>query len=150
MSTGPTIHRQSSWATIRPERLRELSLLLIIVLAGLFFSLIVDNYLTGNFFVRVSTSVAITAILAAAQTIVLLTRNVVWGLLCGGLDCPVPWNARTMSATSDGEGDTVVWGTSDGETDTVVWGTSDAEGDTVVWGTSCGDASCEPVLWNGR
>ena len=76
MSTGPTIHRQSSWATIRPERLRELSLLLIIVLAGLFFSLIVDNYLTGNFFVRVSTSVAITAILAAAQTIVLLTRNV--------------------------------------------------------------------------
>lgn len=80
----------------------------------------------------------------------ILTRNVVWGILCGGLDCPVPWNARTMSATADGEGETVVWGTSDGEADTVVWGTSDGEGDTVVWGTGCVDPSCEPVRWNDR
>lgn len=76
--------------------------------------------------------------------------NVVWGNLCGGADCRMPWNARTVAATSDGEGDTVVWGTSDGEQDTVVWGTSDGEGDTVVWGTSCGDPSCEPVVWGGR
>lgn len=79
-----------------------------------------------------------------------LTRNVVWGILCGGLDCPLPWNVGTMSATSDGEGDTVVWGTTDGERDTVVWGTSDGEGDTVVWGTSCSDPTCEPVVWNDR
>ena len=83
-------------------------------------------------------------------TDLLLTRNVVWGILCGGLDCLLPWDARTVSAADDGEGDTVVWGTSDGEGDTVVWGTSDGEGDTVVWGTSCGDSSCQPVLWNDR
>ena len=42
-------------------------------------------------------------------------------------------------------GTTVVWGTSDGDGDTVVWGTTD--GDTVVWGTSYSDPSCEPVIW---
>ena len=84
-------------------------------------------------------------------TELLLTRNVVWGVLCGGADCLLlPWNARTMTATSDGEGDTVVWGTSDGEQDTVVWGTSDGEGDTVVWGTSCSDPSCAPVMWGSQ
>ncbi|HET7696183.1 MAG TPA: S8 family peptidase [Vicinamibacterales bacterium] len=64
--------------------------------------------------------------------------NVVWGALCAGLDCPVPWSASTVTATSDPEADTVVWGT------------SDTEGDTVVWGTSCRDPACEPVVWNRR
>jgi rhamnose transport system permease protein len=64
------------WTRVQPERLRELSLVAIIALAGFLFSLLIDDYLTGNFVVRVTTSVAITAILAAAQTVVLLTRNV--------------------------------------------------------------------------
>jgi len=62
--------------------------------------------------------------------------NIVWGNLCGGKDCPgIPWTARDVTATSDPDADTVVWGTSDGD------------GDTVVWGTSCRDPSCRPVLW---
>jgi serine protease AprX len=61
--------------------------------------------------------------------------NVVWGLLCGGLDCAVPWNNRTVATTSDEDADTVVWGT------------SDEDGDTVVWGTACTDPSCETVVW---
>jgi serine protease AprX len=65
-----------------------------------------------------------------------LLQNIVWGTTCGGGDCAVPWNPQ-VTATSDGEGDTVVWGTSDGE------------GDTVVWGTSCTDSSCQPVIWGG-
>jgi serine protease AprX len=64
--------------------------------------------------------------------------NVVWGNLCGGADCAVPWSASGVSATSDPDADTVVWGTSDGD------------GDTVVWGTSCNDQSCRPVLWGRR
>jgi serine protease AprX len=64
--------------------------------------------------------------------------NVVWGALCGGLDCPLPWSASSVTATSDPEADTVVWGT------------NDSEGDTVVWGTSCQDPSCEPVIWERR
>ena len=64
--------------------------------------------------------------------------NVVWGGLCGGFDCPLPWSASSVTATSDPEADTVVWGT------------SDTEGDTVVWGTSCRDPSCQPVVWEPR
>ena len=61
---------------MRPERLRELSLLAVLAVAVLVFSLLIDNYLGGSFFNRVTTSVAITAILAAGQTIVILTRNI--------------------------------------------------------------------------
>jgi rhamnose transport system permease protein len=61
---------------LRPERLRELSLVAVIAVAVLIFSLLIDNYLGGSFFNRVTASVAITAILAAGQTIVILTRNI--------------------------------------------------------------------------
>jgi rhamnose transport system permease protein len=61
---------------MRPERLRELSLLVVLAVAVFVFSLLIDNYLGGSFFNRVTTSVAITAILAAGQTIVILTRNI--------------------------------------------------------------------------
>ena len=61
---------------MRPERLRELSLLAVLAAAILIFSLLIDNYFGGSFFNRVTTSVAITAILAAGQTIVILTRNI--------------------------------------------------------------------------
>jgi hypothetical protein len=81
-------------------------------------------------------------------------RNVVWGTMCGGQNCAVPWTVQTVLATTL-DGDTVVWGTNEGDTvvwgtaeelDTVVWGTM-AEGDTVVWGTSCTSPSCVPVIW---
>jgi len=61
---------------IRPERLKELSLAAILVLTVLLFSLLVEDYISGRIFNRVTTSVVITAILAAAQTLVILTRNV--------------------------------------------------------------------------
>jgi rhamnose transport system permease protein len=61
---------------LRPERLRELSLVVVIAVAVVIFSLLIDNYLGGSFFNRVTASVAITAILAAGQTIVILTRNI--------------------------------------------------------------------------
>jgi rhamnose transport system permease protein len=61
---------------LRPERLRELSLLVVLAAAIVIFSLLIDNYLGGSFFNRVTTSVAILAILAAGQTIVILTRNI--------------------------------------------------------------------------
>jgi serine protease AprX len=81
-------------------------------------------------------------------------RNVVWGSLCGGSNCTMPWTIEGVSSTEDGE--TVVWGTGDGET--VVWGTSEGEtvvwgtdgGETVVWGTACTDPSCSPLPWSRR
>ena len=61
---------------IRPERIKELSLLGVIVLAVVVFGFLVDDYYSGRFFNRVTTSVAITAVLAVAQTLVIVTRNI--------------------------------------------------------------------------
>lgn len=61
---------------LRPEQLRELSLVLIIVLLITVFATQIDGYLTGTTFTRISTSFAIVAVLAVGQTLVVLTRNV--------------------------------------------------------------------------
>ncbi len=61
---------------LRPEQIREWSLVLLIVLAVLFFSTQIDNYLTARTFNRISTSVAILAVVAVGQTLVVLTRNI--------------------------------------------------------------------------
>jgi rhamnose transport system permease protein len=66
--------RTAVW--IRPERVKELSLLGVIFLALLVFGFLVDDYFSGRFFNRVTTSVAITAVLAVAQTLVIVTRNI--------------------------------------------------------------------------
>ena len=63
-------------AGLQPDRLRELSLLVLIALTVLIFSFLIDGYFSGRFFNRVSTGVAIIAVLAMAQTIVILTRNI--------------------------------------------------------------------------
>jgi rhamnose transport system permease protein len=61
---------------VRPEQLREGSLVLIIVLLIAFFSTQIDGYLSGTTFTRISASFAIVAVLAVGQTLVVLTRNV--------------------------------------------------------------------------
>ena len=59
---------------IRPEQVREFTLLLIIALALVFFSTQINNYLTPRTFVRISTSVAFILVVAVGQTLVVLTR----------------------------------------------------------------------------
>jgi serine protease AprX len=80
------------------------------------------------------------------------SRNVVWGVTCGGRDCVATWTlARGGSAVTSNSEDTVVWGSSQ---DTVVWGSSGTDtvvwgsngDDTVVWGSNC--AECGPVVWS--
>ncbi len=61
---------------LSPERLKELTLVGTIVLTAVVFSLLVDDYASGRFFNRVTTSVAITAVLAIGETLVILTRNI--------------------------------------------------------------------------
>jgi rhamnose transport system permease protein len=63
-----------SW--LRPDRVKELTLLGLIVLAVVVFSLLVDDYLNGQSFVRITTTVAIVAILAVAQGLVIISRNI--------------------------------------------------------------------------
>ena len=61
---------------VRPGQLRELVLILLIALMMLFFSTQIDDYFSPRFFNRVSTSVAIIAVVAVGQTLVVLTRNI--------------------------------------------------------------------------
>ena len=60
----------------RPEQLRELVIVLLIVVLILFFGTQINGYLTGRTFNRVSTSVAIIAVVAVGQTLVVLARNI--------------------------------------------------------------------------
>lgn len=61
---------------MRPDRIKELILLGIIAGTVAIFGLLVEGYLSGRFFNRVSTSVVIVAILAAAQALVIFSRNI--------------------------------------------------------------------------
>lgn len=61
---------------MRPDRIKELTLVGIIAATIFGFGLVVDGYLSGRFFNRVSTSVVIVAILAVAQALVIISRNI--------------------------------------------------------------------------
>ena len=61
---------------IRPEQVRELSLLLLIVVAIVVFGSLIDGYYTSRTFNRVASSVAIITVIAVGQTLVVLTRNI--------------------------------------------------------------------------
>lgn len=61
---------------IRPEQVRELSLLLLIVVATAIFGALISNYYTPRTFSRIADSVTIIAIVGVGQTLVVLTRNI--------------------------------------------------------------------------
>jgi rhamnose transport system permease protein len=60
----------------RPERIRETSLLLLIVLTVIVFSTQIDGYIGTRTFNRVSSSVMIIMVVAVGQVLVVLTRNI--------------------------------------------------------------------------
>ncbi|MCC6455573.1 MAG: ABC transporter permease [Caldilineaceae bacterium] len=60
----------------RPEQVRVLILLLIIVIALLIFGSQIENYFSPRFFNRIATSAAIVAVVAVGQTLVVVTRNI--------------------------------------------------------------------------
>lgn len=59
----------------RPEQLRELSLIVLIVFIFLFFGSQIEGYFSPRILSRVTNDVAIIAVVALGQTLVLLTRN---------------------------------------------------------------------------
>lgn len=61
---------------LRPEQIRELSLVLLIFVILLFFSTQIANYLSPRFFNRIAGDVAIIAVVAVGETLIILTRNV--------------------------------------------------------------------------
>ena len=61
---------------VRPEQIRELSLLLLIVIAIVIFGSLIDGYYTFRTFNRIASGVAIITVVAVGQTLVVLTRNI--------------------------------------------------------------------------
>ncbi len=61
---------------IRPEQIREFVLLLLIAGVVIFFSTQIENFASGRTFTRIATSVAVVAVVAVGQTLVVLTRNI--------------------------------------------------------------------------
>ncbi|MDY7103987.1 MAG: ABC transporter permease [Actinomycetota bacterium] len=61
---------------LAPERVKEASLAGLIVLSLVVFNLVIDDYVSGRFFNRVAISVAITALLAAGEAVVIIARQV--------------------------------------------------------------------------
>ncbi len=59
----------------RPEQLRELSLVFLMGLIFLFFGTQIEGYFSPRIFNRVTSDVAIIAVVAIGETLVLLTRN---------------------------------------------------------------------------
>ena len=60
----------------RPDQIREVVLLLVIVGIILFFSTQIDNYMTGRTFNRITTAFPIVVVMAVGQVLVVLTRNI--------------------------------------------------------------------------
>ena len=61
---------------VSPQALRLLVLVGVIALLVIFFSSQIENYLNGRLFNRISSSVAVMALVATGQTLVILTRNI--------------------------------------------------------------------------
>jgi rhamnose transport system permease protein len=61
---------------VRPEQIRELSLLILIIVAVVIFGSLIEGYYNARTFNRIASSVAIITVVAAGQTLVVLTRNI--------------------------------------------------------------------------
>ncbi len=61
---------------IAPQTLRIIALVLVLALVVGFFASVIPNYFNARLFNRISSSVAIMALIATAQTLVILTRNI--------------------------------------------------------------------------
>jgi rhamnose transport system permease protein len=59
----------------RPEQIREVFLVFLIILVVVFFSTQIEGYFNARFVNRISSSVVVVAVLAIGQTLVFLTRN---------------------------------------------------------------------------
>ena len=81
---------------IRPEQIRVFSLLVLLIALVLFFGAQIPGYLSARTFTRISTGVAIIAVVAVGQTLVVLTRNI--DLSVGSVAGFVAWAVGTALA----------------------------------------------------
>lgn len=61
---------------LQPQTLRLFALILVLALVIVFFGGVIDDYYNPRMFTRITTSVAIVALIAVGQALVVLTRNI--------------------------------------------------------------------------
>lgn len=88
--------RSALFRHVRPEQVREITLLIIIVLLLLFFATQVPNFLSGRTFTRVTTAIPVTVVLGVGLTLVVLTRNI--DLSIGATVAVVSYGVGTLLA----------------------------------------------------
>ena len=74
MTTSTTAARRRR--RLSPDRLKELTLVGLIIASVILFGLVIDGYFSGRFFNRLTTSAVTVIILAAAQALVIISRNI--------------------------------------------------------------------------
>ena len=74
VASTPRASRRRYWR--QPERVKGLSLVAVLVTTILVFSLVVDDYLSGRFVSRLLIAISITSLVAAGETLVIITRNI--------------------------------------------------------------------------
>jgi rhamnose transport system permease protein len=72
--SSPRATRQQQW--LQPERVKLLSLVAVLAGTILLFTLVVDDYLSGRFVSRLLIAISITSLVAAGETLVIITRNI--------------------------------------------------------------------------
>lgn len=73
---APSQRRGTRRAWLRPERVKGLSLVGVLVATILLFNIVIDDYLSARFVSRLLIAVSITALLAAGESLVIITRNI--------------------------------------------------------------------------
>ena len=73
---APAQRRTTRRAWLRPERVKGLSLVAVLVATILLFNIVIDDYLSARFVSRLLIAVSITALLAAGESLVIITRNI--------------------------------------------------------------------------
>ncbi len=98
--------RSALFRHVRPEQVREITLLIIIVLLLLFFATQVPNFLSGRTFTRVTTAIPVTVVLGVGLTLVVLTRNI--DLSIGAIVAVVAYGVGTLLANDPGMSPVIV------------------------------------------
>lgn len=71
-AVAPTPRRR----LLQPDRVKGLSLVVVLVGAVALFAVVIDDYLSGRFVSRLLIAISITALLAAGESLVIITRNI--------------------------------------------------------------------------
>ena len=61
---------------VQPERVKSLSLVAVLAATVVLFSLVIDDYLSERFVSRLLIAISITSLVAAGETLVIITRNI--------------------------------------------------------------------------